>query len=121
MIPRSFEYFSPQTLDEAVALLQKLGPDAKLLSGGQSLIPMMKLRLVAPEYIIDINRIAGLDYISEGDGHLKIDAVGFTGTDCEKATRFLEEVLGQPVHRERKPEYLQVRQRLQKLKLGQGT
>ncbi|HXC71363.1 MAG TPA: xanthine dehydrogenase family protein subunit M [Pyrinomonadaceae bacterium] len=75
MIPRSFEYFSPQTLDEAVALLQKLGPDAKLLSGGQSLIPMMKLRLVAPEYIIDINRISGLDYISESDGHLKIGAL----------------------------------------------
>jgi aerobic carbon-monoxide dehydrogenase medium subunit len=75
MIPRSFEYFSPRTLDEAVALLQKLGPDAKLLSGGQSLIPMMKLRLVSPEYIVDINRIPGLDYISESDGHLRIGAL----------------------------------------------
>ncbi len=75
MIPRSFEYFSPQTLDEAIALLQKLGPDAKLLSGGQSLIPMMKLRLVSPAYIVDINRIPGLDYISENDGHLKIGAL----------------------------------------------
>lgn len=75
MIPRSFEYFSPRTLEEAVALLQKHGPDAKLLSGGQSLIPMMKLRLVSPEYIVDINRIPGLDYISESDGHLKIGAL----------------------------------------------
>jgi carbon-monoxide dehydrogenase medium subunit len=75
MIPRSFEYFSPQTLDEAIALLQKLGPEAKLLSGGQSLIPMMKLRLVSPEYIVDINRIPGLDYISESEGHLKIGAL----------------------------------------------
>ena len=75
MIPRSFEYFSPRTLDEAVALLQKLGPEAKLLSGGQSLIPMMKLRLVSPEYIVDINRIPGLDYISESDGHLRIGAL----------------------------------------------
>ena len=75
MIPRSFEYFSPRTLDEAIALLQKLGPEAKLLSGGQSLIPMMKLRLVSPEYIVDINRIPGLDYISESDGHLKIGAL----------------------------------------------
>ncbi len=75
MIPRSFEYFSPRTLDEAVALLQKLGPEAKLLSGGQSLIPMMKLRLVSPEYIVDINRIPGLDYISETDGHLRIGAL----------------------------------------------
>ena len=75
MIPRSFEYYSPQTLDEAVALLQKLGPEAKLLSGGQSLIPMMKLRLVSPEYIVDINRIPGLDYISETDGQLRIGAL----------------------------------------------
>ncbi len=75
MIPRSFEYYSPQTLDEAVALLQKLGPEAKLLSGGQSLIPMMKLRLLSPEYIVDINRIPGLDYISETDGHLIIGAL----------------------------------------------
>ena len=75
MIPRSFEYFSPRTLDEAIALLQKLGPDAKLLSGGQSLIPMMKLRMVSPQHIVDINRIPGLDYISESDGHLKIGAL----------------------------------------------
>jgi len=75
MIPRSFEYYSPRTLDEAVALLQKLGPDAKLLSGGQSLIPMMKLRLLSPEYIVDINRIPNLDYIAESDGHLKIGAL----------------------------------------------
>ena len=75
MIPRSFEYFSPRTLDEAIALLQKLGPEAKLLSGGQSLIPMMKLRLVSPEYIVDLNRIPGLDYVSENDGHLAIGAL----------------------------------------------
>jgi carbon-monoxide dehydrogenase medium subunit len=75
MIPRSFEYFSPRTLDEAIGLLQKLGPDAKLLSGGQSLIPMMKLRMVSPQHIVDINRIPGLDYISETDGHLKIGAL----------------------------------------------
>ena len=75
MIPRSFEYFSPRTLEEAIGLLQKLGPDAKLLSGGQSLIPMMKLRMVSPQHIVDINRIPGLDYISETDGQLKIGAL----------------------------------------------
>ena len=75
MIPRSFEYFSPRTLEEALSLLQKLGPDAKLLSGGQSLIPMMKLRLLSPQYIVDINRIPGLDYISESDGQLRIGAL----------------------------------------------
>ncbi len=75
MIPRSFEYFSPRTLDEAIGLLQKLGPEAKLLSGGQSLIPMMKLRIVSPQHIVDINRIPGLDYVTESDGHLKIGAL----------------------------------------------
>jgi carbon-monoxide dehydrogenase medium subunit len=75
MIPRTFEYFSPRTLDEAISLLQKLGSDAKLLSGGQSLIPMMKLRLLSPQYIVDINRIPNLNYISESDGHLKIGAL----------------------------------------------
>ena len=75
MIPRTFEYFSPRTLDEALSLLQKLGSDAKLLSGGQSLIPMMKLRLVSPQYIVDINRIPGLDYILESDRQLRIGAL----------------------------------------------
>jgi aerobic carbon-monoxide dehydrogenase medium subunit len=75
MIPRSFEYYSPRTLDEAISLLQKLGSDAKLLSGGQSLIPMMKLRLLSPQSIVDINRIPGLDYIKESDGQLRIGAL----------------------------------------------
>ena len=75
MIPRSFEYFSPRTLDEAIGLLQKLGPEAKLLSGGQSLIPMMKLRIISPQHIVDINRIPDLDYINETDGHLTIGAL----------------------------------------------
>ncbi len=75
MIPRSFEYFSPRTLEEAIGLLHKLGPDAKLLSGGQSLIPMMKLRIVSPQHIVDINRIPDLDYINESDGHLRIGAL----------------------------------------------
>ena len=75
MIPRTFEYYSPRTLDEAISLLQKLGSDAKLLSGGQSLIPMMKLRLLSPQYIVDLNRIPGLDYIRESDGQLRIGAL----------------------------------------------
>ena len=75
MIPRSFEYSAPGTLDEAVSLLQKLGPDAKILSGGQSLIPMMKLRLASPPHIVDINCIPNLDYISEVDGTLRIGAL----------------------------------------------
>ena len=65
MIPQSFEYFRPETVSEAIALLQKHGDGAKILSGGQSLIPMMKVRLARPEYIVDINRIANLQYVKE--------------------------------------------------------
>jgi aerobic carbon-monoxide dehydrogenase medium subunit len=72
MIPQSFEYCRPGTLPEAVALLEQHGDAAKTLSGGQSLIPMMKVRLARPEYLIDINQIAGLQYIKEENGCLKI-------------------------------------------------
>jgi carbon-monoxide dehydrogenase medium subunit len=72
MIPQSFEYFSPETVSEAIALLHEHGDGAKILSGGQSLIPMMKIRLARPEYIIDINRLADLQYVKEEDGFLKI-------------------------------------------------
>lgn len=72
MIPPAFEYFRPQTIPEAVAMLKKHGDDAKILSGGQSLIPMMKFRLARPAVLIDINRINGLSYIKEDGGFLKI-------------------------------------------------
>jgi carbon-monoxide dehydrogenase medium subunit len=72
MIPPAFEYLRPKTVPEAVALLQQHGDDAKILSGGQSLIPMMKLRLARPGFLIDINRIPGLSYIKEDGGFLKI-------------------------------------------------
>jgi carbon-monoxide dehydrogenase medium subunit len=75
MIPAKFEYFSPATLSEAVSLLQTYGAEAKILSGGQSLIPLMKLRLASPAYLIDINRIPGLDFIEERDGYLCIGAL----------------------------------------------
>jgi aerobic carbon-monoxide dehydrogenase medium subunit len=72
MIPPAFEYLRPKTIPEAITLLQQHGEDAKILSGGQSLIPMMKLRIARPAYLIDINRISGLSYIKEEDGFLKI-------------------------------------------------
>ena len=75
MIPRSFEYFAPRALTEAVSLLVELGPEAKILSGGQSLIPMMKLRLASPPSIVDINRIPDLNYVTEADGALRIGAL----------------------------------------------
>ena len=65
MIPPRFEYHAPKTVGEAVALLGQLGSDAKLLAGGHSLLPMMKLRFAAPEHLIDINRIPELKGICE--------------------------------------------------------
>jgi len=72
MIPASFEYLRPNTIPEAIAMLQQHGDAAKILSGGQSLIPMMKLRLARPVILIDINRISGLSHIKEEGGYLKI-------------------------------------------------
>jgi aerobic carbon-monoxide dehydrogenase medium subunit len=70
MYPASFEYLAPSEIGEAVALLQQYGEDAKLLAGGQSLVPMMKLRLARPKYLIDIHRIPGLNYIREEAGKI---------------------------------------------------
>ena len=72
MIPPAFEYLRPNTIPQAIAFLLQYGDDAKILSGGQSLIPMMKFRLARPSHLIDINRISGLDYIKEEGGYLKI-------------------------------------------------
>jgi carbon-monoxide dehydrogenase medium subunit len=75
MLPARFEYHRPSTLDEALSLLAEHGDDAKVLAGGQSLIPMMKLRFAAPGHLIDINRIGGLDAIEESNGELHIGAL----------------------------------------------
>ena len=72
MIPSAFDYHSPGTLDEAIALLQQHGEEAKILSGGQSLLPLLKLRLGFSTQLVDIGRIPGLAYIKEEDGVLKI-------------------------------------------------
>jgi carbon-monoxide dehydrogenase medium subunit len=70
MIPAAFEYHAPISIAEATGLLARLGEDAKVLSGGQSLIPLMKLRLASPGHLVDINGIPGLAYIREADGFL---------------------------------------------------
>lgn len=72
MIPSAFDYHAPGTLDEAVALLERLGDEAKVLSGGQSLLPLLKLRLGDAGHLVDIGRIPGLTGISEADGYLRI-------------------------------------------------
>ena len=75
MIPAAFEYHAPTSIIEASALLARLGEDAKILSGGQSLIPLMKLRLANPHHLVDINGIPGLSFIREAEGFLRIGAL----------------------------------------------
>jgi len=74
MIPAAFDYHRPGTLDEAVKLLTAHGDRAKVLSGGMSLLPMLKLRLAEFGHLIDINRVPGLEYIKEEKGVLRIGA-----------------------------------------------
>jgi len=75
MIPGSFEYFAPRSLPDAVKLLSEHKDDVKILSGGQSLLPLMKMRLSKPAYIVDIGRIPGLNSINEEGNSLVIGAL----------------------------------------------
>ncbi len=70
MIPGSFEYYAPRSLDDAVEYLAAHRDDVKVLSGGQSLLPLMKMRLSKPGFIVDIGRVPGLDTISEENGNI---------------------------------------------------
>jgi aerobic carbon-monoxide dehydrogenase medium subunit len=73
--PASFDYHAPTAVDEALSLLDRYGDGAKVLAGGQSLIPLMKLRFASPDVLVDINRIPGLDSLVEEDGGLRIGAL----------------------------------------------
>ncbi|MGE5307135.1 MAG: FAD binding domain-containing protein [Alphaproteobacteria bacterium] len=75
MYPASFEYLAPRGVNEAIALLQQYGEDAKLLAGGQSLVPMMKLRLARPKYLIDLNKVPNLNVIREERGYIRVGAM----------------------------------------------
>jgi carbon-monoxide dehydrogenase medium subunit len=75
MYPQKFEYFSPETLEDAIGLLSKYGEEARVLAGGQSLIPLMKLRLANPKYLIHLGGIQGLSTIEEQDGMISFGAL----------------------------------------------
>lgn len=75
MKPPRFEYFEPDTLDAALRLVADHGDEAKVLAGGQSLVPMLNFRLVRPQVLVDVNRLAGLAYMREGDGGLALGAL----------------------------------------------
>ena len=94
MYPSRFGYEAPSSIEEAVALLSASGGEAKVLAGGQSLIPLLKLRFATPETIIDINKIPGLDFLTfEADGSIRVGAL------CRHATleRSTELETAQPV------------------------
>ena len=90
MIPAGFEYFAPSSLKEAVELLSNYKDDVKILAGGQSLVPLMKLRLAKPKYLIDLNRVADLNYIRRADGAIHIGAL-VTHSELERSEVILRD------------------------------
>ncbi len=89
MYPAAFEYHAPGTVKEALSLLGKLGDDAKLLAGGHSLIPMMKLRLAQPKHVIDLRKVPGLNDIKDDKGPIAIGAMA-THWQVESSTLLRE-------------------------------
>jgi carbon-monoxide dehydrogenase medium subunit len=107
--PAPFEYERATSVEEAIAALRRLGPEARIIAGGHSLLPMMKLRLATPEHLIDINDLTELAYIREDDGEIRIGALT-RHVDLERseplARRFplfadAEAVIADPVVRNR--------------------
>ncbi|WP_127784130.1 FAD binding domain-containing protein [Rhodococcus sp. X156] len=75
MKPSTFGYSRPESLEEALTTLDSLGTDGKVLAGGQSLLPIMSMRLAAPQHLVDINRLAELAYVRVADGQVRVGAL----------------------------------------------
>src|SRR3970040_2205446 len=75
MYPAAFDYLAPTSLEEALTVLAERGDEVKILAGGQSLIPMMKLRFARPSTLMDINRLPGLDGLEHSNGHITMGAL----------------------------------------------
>jgi carbon-monoxide dehydrogenase medium subunit len=89
LYPSSFEYVAPDTLDEAFGVLAERGEEAKILAGGQSLIPLLKLRFASPALLVDINRIGLLDELVDDGGALRIGAL-VRHKQCERSVLLRE-------------------------------
>ena len=108
-VPAPFEYERATTVDEAIALLERYGPEARLIAGGHSLIPMMKLRLARPEVLVDINDVTDLAYIRQEGDELRIGAMARhrdllespVAFECFPIFRDAEQVIADPVVRNR--------------------
>lgn len=88
MFPAAFDYRAPTTLDEALEILKEHGDAAKVMAGGQSLIPLLKLRFTRPELVVDLGRVAGLDRVERQNGHVAIGAL-VRHVDLERGHREL--------------------------------
>ncbi len=75
MYPPKFDYLAPSSLEETLSVLAERGDEVKVLAGGQSLIPLMKLRFASPATLVDINRLSGLDVLDEADSHVRVGAL----------------------------------------------
>jgi carbon-monoxide dehydrogenase medium subunit len=84
--PTKFQYHAPAVVDDAVGLLAEHGDEAKVLAGGQSLVPMMSLRLATFGHLVDLNRVAGLDVIERNNGHVRVGALVRQATAEHDAT-----------------------------------
>ena len=89
MYPGRFEYHAPASLDDALATLERYGDEGRVLAGGQSLIPLMKLRFASPRALVDINRVTGLDGLAEEGDELRIGAL-VRHKDCERSSLLRE-------------------------------
>jgi len=96
MKPPAFGYSRPESVGEAVAALASAGPEAKVLAGGQSLIPLLNMRLAAPSHLVDINRLAELSYVSIADGEVVIGAMArHAGVLADPAVTAAQPLIGQ--------------------------
>jgi carbon-monoxide dehydrogenase medium subunit len=93
--PAPFEYHRPATVAEAVAVMAELGETAKVLAGGQSLVPMLSMRLAAPEHLVDINGLPELDYVRVADGAVKVGALARHRDVERRAASAAQPLLGQ--------------------------
>ena len=95
MKPAPFEYHRPATVADAVAVLAELGDSAKVLAGGQSLVPMLSMRLAAPQHLVDINGLVELDYVRVADGAVKVGALARHRDVERRAASTAQPMLGQ--------------------------
>ena len=95
MKPAPFEYHRPATVTDAVAVMAELGDSAKVLAGGQSLVPMLSMRLAAPEHLVDINGLVELDYVRVADGAVQVGALARHRDVERRAASAAQPMLGQ--------------------------